>query len=65
MMNLPIERVFALSRIKRPIGWYHFAFFFVWTPFGIALMTVRVLVMFFFLASMYSVADIPYLTKIR
>ena len=49
MVDIPIESVFAFSRIKRPIGLWHFCFFLLWTPIGIPVLLFRSCIMFGFL----------------
>lgn len=65
MVDLPIEKVFAFSRIKRPIEAFHFIFFFLWTPFGLVLMTFRLVIMLSFLITFYAMGNTPFWQPIR
>jgi len=60
-----IEKVFAFSRIKRPITWFHFVFFICWTPIGIPILLIRVVVMLSFLGFFHSISSVPGLKNLR
>lgn len=49
-----IEKVFAFSRIKRPITFFHFVFFVCWTPIGVPLLIIRLVVMLSFLGTFHT-----------
>ncbi|GMH60635.1 hypothetical protein TrRE_jg5279 [Triparma retinervis] len=65
MVDLPIEKVFAFSRIKRPIEAFHFLFFFLWTPFGLVLMVLRLIIMLSFLGTFYYMGKFPFWQPVR
>jgi hypothetical protein len=52
-VDIPIESIFAFSRIKRPISWWHIIFFTLWTPIGLVVLVARAVVMFGFLGSFH------------
>jgi len=58
-IDLPIERVFAFDRIKRPIGLWTVVFFSVWTPFGLVLLVLRLGLLFTFLGLFWLIGGFP------
>mmetsp|Transcript_14462 Transcript_14462/g.26717 ORF Transcript_14462/g.26717 Transcript_14462/m.26717 type:complete len:589 (+) Transcript_14462:258-2024(+) len=66
VVDLPIEKVFAFNRFKRPLNilWI-ITFFTLWTPFGIVLFFIRLSILITFLLFFYIAGGIPKVKNVR